>query len=35
MTTYVCFRAIGMLLTYHDVWLGIDTIRYPNVVRTE
>lgn len=23
---YVCFRAIGMLLTYHDVWLGIDTI---------
>lgn len=32
---YVCFRAIGMLLTYHDVWLGIDTIRYQNVVRTE
>lgn len=32
---YVCFRAIGMLLTYHNVWLGIDTIRYPNVVRTE
>lgn len=32
---YVCFRATGMLLTYHDVWLGIDTIRYPNVVRTE
>lgn len=31
----VCFRAIGMLLTYHDVWLGIDTIRYQNVVRTE
>lgn len=29
MTTKVCFRAIGMLLTYHDVWLGIDTIRYP------
>lgn len=28
-------RAIGMLLTYHDVWLGIDTIRYQNVVRTE
>lgn len=22
----VCFRAIGMLLTYHDMWLGIDTI---------
>lgn len=31
----VCFRVIGVLLTYHDVWLGIDTIRYPNVVRTE